>query len=172
MGCIVSKQGSVIEAQPVRTEIQQHLYKDIDRNGKTSVMFDIDLDTCESVGDHKGDHLKPSKSEARIPARLAPIQNPPVLTAEMIEEKLRRAEEKREQLLASRRLACQKAKQTPNLMMQGKKISTENPLDTQPPAHSTSWILNWSGDETLTDEQLDAILQSEAEFRKPMEENL
>lgn len=68
MGCIVSKQGTVVEAKPMRAENQQEPFKDNDRNGKSSVTFDIDLHTWEPVGDSKGDHSKQPKIEPRIPA--------------------------------------------------------------------------------------------------------
>ncbi|KAF5396953.1 hypothetical protein PHET_10216 [Paragonimus heterotremus] len=141
----------------------------MDTDGKTYVVFDIKLDNCATSGDCEENKKANPKLEIKKPVRLAPLSNPPILTSELIEEKLRKAEEKRKQLLATRRLSCQKAKQSPVLMMQGRGIQTRS--DNTETNDKSPWSLNWSGDEVITDEQLDALLLSELEREESSADN-
>ncbi|OON17555.1 hypothetical protein X801_06606, partial [Opisthorchis viverrini] len=163
MGCIVSRNSAKV-AENNHTQDKEENLENLETDGKTYVVFDIKPDSCATSGDYHEPSSTSEKAEQRRPARLAPIPNPPILTTEMIEEKLRRAEEKRERLLAARRLSCQRVKTSPTLIMQGHSITNKfSEPSIQEHRETTPWSLNWSGDEILTDEQLDALLLAEEE---------
>ncbi|CAL8101895.1 unnamed protein product [Calicophoron daubneyi] len=172
MGCNVSKNEVELNETKKSEEKINDSGVEGGSKGKNSISFEISLDKCNTVGDTRGNLCETRKSELRKPTRLAPIQNPPVITNEMIDEKLKRAEEKREQLLAARRISCQKPRQAPpSLLMQGRSIPIAKSAEKKKTNTPSSWTMNWSGDENLTDEQLDAILQAEEEGQAENERN-
>ncbi|KAF8566558.1 hypothetical protein P879_09600 [Paragonimus westermani] len=168
MGCSPSK---TLANSVTRVNTENDITKvgNVNTDGKTYVVFDIKPNNCLTSGDSEENRKPNQKCGIKKPFRLAALPNPPVLTNELIDEKLRKAEEKRKQLLATRRLSRQKAKQSPTLMMQGRSNKTRSG-DTEANDRSP-WSLNWSGDEMITDEQLDALLLFEMEREESSADN-